>query len=61
MTNVLLVWNVWGLGTSQRRLHSIMWEYNLAMVAILESFATDDKIPRLASFLDVSSFVVMHA
>lgn len=61
MTDILLFWNVWALGTSQIRLHSIMWENNLAMVAISELFATDDKIPRFASFLDVSNFVVMHA
>lgn len=56
MMDTILVWNVRELGTSRRRLHSIMRRNNSAMVAISEPFATDDKILRLASFLDFPKF-----
>lgn len=56
MIENVLVWNVRGLDTSQKRLKGLIKKWNISIVAIAEQFAGEDKLPKLAGFLGFQNF-----
>ncbi|KAJ0074622.1 hypothetical protein Patl1_37562 [Pistacia atlantica] len=56
MIDKILVWNLRGLGSSRNRLKSLVKKFGVSIVGILEPFAKDDKMTRLAYLMGLPSF-----
>lgn len=56
MIDMILVWNVRGLGRSRKRLKSLVKKHRATVVTILEPFHEESKMQWLASFLEFSKY-----
>lgn len=54
MKNNILVSNVWGLGTSHKRLRVLEKKYSINLVAILESFIKEIAINKIGLVLGLT-------
>lgn len=61
MTDNTIVWNVRELGRFKGHLRRLIGNFDVAIVAILELFKGENRMPRLASFLGFQNFCCNEA
>ncbi|XP_042983286.1 uncharacterized protein LOC122312671 [Carya illinoinensis] len=52
----MLVWNIRGLGTSRRRIRSLVRKYEVSVLVVLEPFQEDSKLQSWAASLQFSNY-----
>ncbi|KAG6671627.1 hypothetical protein I3842_16G012600 [Carya illinoinensis] len=61
MTESIIAWNIRGLGSSRRILHSLIQKNNGSIVALFEPFVREDKLQRLVSSLGFDGYFCNEA
>ena len=56
MTDTIIYWNVRGLGSSKRRLKSLLAKNNVSICAIAEPFARENCMATMGNFLTFNCF-----